>query len=518
MDANIIHLKNALENIYENANRLEEYSFNSLEIKELVKKYDAILNGYFDDTNNPSDKQFKKLNSRDFNKLAKDIYFLHSKSFEYISCIYIFKTLDDIEENIDSYDEKTYKYNADRCLYDLQKYTKILPFMKNNNELNKRIPTIYKLIKLELKYSGNSNILNLFKISDLDKSKLEDEVENDMFVKYKINNLADLNLLKIHLKDNSYLHKETILPLALIEGSFLEDLIKTFNTYNDNYNFNLKNKNELLNTINKKEKVLKKKIKNTHLYTTLLPFILSTSIILSSNIIALKHEKNYTLVPASTYEYYSSIDDSYNHTETIYKRINNEKELDTTLTIYYPCDKDKTRIIKTFNLVSDIPIEDFKNFNYDNLNFTSSIYKYDQESNQISEDEFMIVKRLIKIDYTDMKNIFNLPVLLINILANILLLTADYIIGNYMLNDSYYTLTVLLLNFKEVIDLINNKKNQIKNLKNKLNIKKDKEKIKYLNQELEILNKNYNELIEKYSHVYEYLNNNNYNFKKTLKK
>ena len=120
MNERILHLKNALNAIYENANKLDIYNFNTAEIKELVNKYDTELNEYFEDSNKSGGVQFKRKKIINFSLLEKDIYSLHSKTFQYLSSLYIYETLDRIESEIDSYNEETYKYNADKCLFDLQ--------------------------------------------------------------------------------------------------------------------------------------------------------------------------------------------------------------------------------------------------------------------------------------------------------------------------------------------------------------------------------------------------------------
>ncbi len=508
MNERILHLKDALNAIYENANKLDIYNFNTAEIKELVNKYDTELNEYFEDSNKSGGVQFKRKKIINFSLLEKDIYSLHSKTFQYLSCLYIYETLDRIESEIDSYNEETYKYNADKCLFDLQKYITILPFLKNNDELNKRMHIIYKLIKLELKYKGNSNILNLIKSSELEVLVLEDLVEDDLFHKYHVENLADLRLLELNYKDNTYLHNDVILSIAIMEGTFLKDLIKIFNDYSlEQYNKS-KDAKKLENIIYHNKNDLRFIIRKSHLYTSLLPCLLSISVLIGANYALHNYEKKYKDVPATTYEYYSTIDDSYNHTEIVHKYLNDANVNDTEVTIYYPCDERGTRIIKKYNFVSDLPIESIPEINYDKLQFVSSEYKYDQESIDISTDGFTLVKRISNIDYSDMQEITSIPVILINILANALICIIDYLIGASILQNDVYTLTIVVSHLGHVIDSIDQKRKEIRKYKEKLNIDKDKKELKKLNEEIKILDKNYEELMDRYSHLYPYLDKN----------
>lgn len=488
----IADIKEKLISIYNKCEILERYHINTSFIKSEINDIDSLCDNASESNNiydsNVAIKGDDKFILNRFNHLESTVN-------DYLSAVHIFESIKGYNDNL-SREELSNLVGI--ILNDLLSYERSTIRLE---EFDLLYPTLYKLIKMEFKYSGYSHILNFIRNSKLDESKIDDLFLLDYSKYFKEFSTSHM-VNNIVLQDYS-LYDKALLIISLTESGYLDKVAKELDSFKTSFDNISYTANELEENIKSNDKIKRKNIKNKILIQkTIIPAILSLSMLITANMLARTKINEKTTSYGQTTQTYDTMlgsDEEYSY--------GNNSVGDTTITVYNEIHDDGTRVIKTFEFNdSDFDITSIDDFDPNSMDFTKSEYKFDLDANYESLEEFKKASQITEINKLDVKINYFIKIML-HLLISIPTVIADMIVAladNYTYETSSSgprTILSLLIGLRYYLGYIRNEIEKINYKYNYKNTKESKAELKKLKKQLDNLNKEYKLAYEKYLYI-----------------
>ena len=501
----LLDIKEKLNELYNNCDKLDTYHIDTKSLRDEIVSIDTLCDS-FSDENLLTNTNVKVQGN------AKELYnrfiVLESNIKQSMDSIKIFTSVEKINKSI-----KQEELNPilEEILNDLMNY---VGSGLHLNEFSNILDKFYTLIKLEYKYTGHSHIENYFKNTMPDKSYIC-KIYQMMITEcssYEQND--DFKNLVYSLEERYY--SDILLLLSIFEDGYLDEVKKELLKYKGDY-FNLEEDYESLNSKIKEKKTNNRhnKVQKAKLFSRFIPVLLSITTLISANILFKDSINEHSQEYNTTTEMYDTLD-GWSRTSTY----QNLTLGDTTITVYNPVHSNGARVIKTYKFVDeDFDTSDIENYNFENMAFNSSEYKYDEHANSKSSDRFITMKRVSNINYDDSR-INNLMKVAFHILVSVPIVIIDLFVGAFdngfeYVKTNVVTLTLLIAKLDEYMNYIKDQIDHINAYYKFSNMKIDKNELKELDKKLKNLNKEYTLAYEKYSHLNRILNECGYSRKLT---
>ncbi len=507
-------IKSKLEKIYSTIDELGAYDFESDTLKKdletLTKKlesYESIPSNILSGTSSlrQSDKTISSLL-----KLTDSFEIFINDIKNKLRIFDDAKKIDQVLINEMSYED--IKPYIEILANDLIDYNNLLKISKPNKNFNSVLETIYKVIKIEIRYTGSSILLN-----ELERLKIDISYLNELLMK-DANTLKDKlssknkKIIENHISDNTNsLNKDLLLMVSIFEVNYDSKVLKEL----------YKSKNKVLSSKNNYDEYLKiKKQKSKYkdsakslindssvvFLKRIIPPLLSLSILLGANIAIVKRYKNFNSVSSTIY----TTEEGYYNNKQSLERTTNYNEGDVIILDYSSTRIDGSKTVRYYKL--DGPLENIDD--YKTITLTDDMLINEQTVDTRNQNlrtehyrEYMVIDKLYK-DIGD-----RVILVLINVLISMGWFLLDVLLGLPL--EEYADVSTLvtsivddgfLFDIKEALDEI---KEAIELLKTKDNdVIYSKEEEKRRKKELDKLTKEYDELYQKYLYLKEILDNN----------
>lgn len=510
---------NSLESMLFNLSSLgidtSEYSF---KLKKLNSKFEQLSNIVTHTSGNVA-VQSKENNEAMIQGLMKEFNILE----EDIKNAYMYF---DMCNNCNNINEKA---NDQTTIEDLNKYSKMLiEFLKYFSQFNHdnyknysmAINTIYsclyKIIKIEIRQTGNSTLLNSLIKNGFDVSNLSNFINEDIT---NIRDRKDLNKIKEIIEKNplaTNVNIEMLRLIAINEGTYKKDVSKEFKDI-------LKELEDAQNQINKPKNnnlgydAIDCNVRFSQRFHSSL---IGTAIILS-NIAFLgfssyfsnkKLKEKYTMYQYNTTsEYYDTVK-GYDTTTTY----SEDPKLGNALVkICYPTREDGTRYeeIYLFEKNQYDTVEEYINAEKDEANLIYDADIVDEKANEVSKEQFTSCEIVTDIDENDyISGIDKSSTYKYEIgLSYLMIALVMFFINGFLSICGMDILSEIhrKIDDENLFSIISEYVKNINSLKNN-----NPKRYRMLKKEIKELNKKYDELMKKYSFMLESIDLNE---KNTLK-
>lgn len=501
----LMDIKEELNKLYEKCDQLDKYNISSKQFREEIILIDAQCDNLCDDSNlSIGPVKYKG----DYKTLYQKYVDLDSRINKYIKALHIFDSIKKVNKDL----KKDELYPLQQELYnDLANYYHSKLSLKEFDDL---YPSLYQFIKLEYKYTGSSLILKFLRVYNIDTSKIDDLYYNELA---NLLNPLPINYIFNKAAMNDFIeYDKYLLYLSIKENGYLDSIFKELEPLKQENNELLRKIKELDESIKTQKKINRKnKIRKLKLFKNFWPIAIYLSGIITLNSIYSKPINNKFSSYKTTTETYDSIEGTY--TTTSYDKLSVG---DSEVTIYYPTKLNGTRIIKTYNFNDEnFDIDDIDTSDFEDMEFSKSIYKYDSNLNQKSNDEFVHATKVTEVDYND-KIVNKLKVFLFHLLLSAPFMICDMIISLNLLSNNYYstyiyeeknvTLLTLLMTLKDALEYFEYEIKNINKIHPKRSTKEDKKEITELEKQKKKLLERYNYIYDKYLYIESLLHERGY--------
>ncbi len=519
---NIIQLQNRINKINQNISKIDDYKYDTSDLKYRSYNLQKELNDIIGEKNNYSKYTFASetanITEEAINKLFLSVASLEKEIDKLNKYFSIFKDINIIKNELN---DNIADFKLKQIIYiiksDLEYFENI---KKDGYTFEKEEDTykiIYEVIKTEFRKENSSTLFDYVSNINYIKQYLKKFIAEDT-IKY-------INEIDVNKRSNEFFSLTEIDRLltyliSMNENNYKDEILDKVKSYKIKYNELIKEIEHLesLKNMNVKDKNIKKdKIKaaKDKIKDYILPAILSLSLLITSQNISNQVSNKYLRKSNVQTTVYDTMDDSITITNSFdYNVLIPAYKDDVIVTKYSDVTEDKTRYVSTYKYKNDgRNIEDYSTL-HDNSHI---VFNTIQDNTKNNDEEYTTVS-ITDVDYynyiiSNLKYLLSLVCLVLWALVDVLL--ADVTAPS---NRTSSPFIIMLLADKDVRkNALNNIKESIKTIKeveHLMNEKEngeiyDKEYYKKLKLNLKKLEKQYNEMIkdlEKYKELFNYNN------------
>ncbi len=396
---NIFYIKNKLETIYKKIESIEGFNYDTNQMKNNFKKLDDSLNNILDNSNSSVQKEIN----------YAPITALIDSFDEYVTSIQnkfkIYEHINIIKNEINNdITPQKLKSITDLIINDLRNYNTLYK-MKNEKE-EELYQTIYEIIKVEFRVTGDSSLLDSLIKYDIGTNELKDLINKDIkkYINekdiYKRNNevlsIDSIDKKMVYLLSfNSDNYKQKILEEIFKEKELIHEKEEELN--------NIKNLKHSKSSISS-DNIKSYKDARTYFMYSIIPKILSLSILIGANHLANQYKEKH-ITYKSVVECYDTVDGYYE--EKLYQK---DEVGNVKVKIYYPVGEDVsttrypeiTRNYEYYDVENTgIPIEEYLNQRLSSADMYLHGSIQNEELNLKDSNEIDFVQIVKSIDYND---------------------------------------------------------------------------------------------------------------------